>query len=51
MRNDRPNYKPGFAEHKIPVPMAWFDKVAIWAIIALALVIDVAALLSLGWVP
>ncbi|MER9436729.1 hypothetical protein NKJ04_17700 [Mesorhizobium sp. M0618] len=38
MPSHRPNYKPGFAEDPIPVPFAWFDKVAPWAILALAII-------------
>ncbi|WP_292137499.1 hypothetical protein [Mesorhizobium sp.] len=35
---DKPNYTPGSAEHKIPVPLAWFDKFAPWGFLALAII-------------
>jgi hypothetical protein len=35
MNRYQPSYRPGFAEHPIPVPFAWFDRVAPWAIFAL----------------
>ena len=35
----RPRYTPGFAEHQIPVPFAWFDRVAPWTIIIISILI------------
>jgi hypothetical protein len=39
MPDHRANYKPGFAQDQIPVPLPWFNKVAPWAILALGFVV------------
>lgn len=51
MSNAARYYHTTVGQDHIPDPWRWIDIVLPWALIAIGFVIDVALLISLGWMP